>query len=345
MPREEVVGTISSKKKIVLPIVLLLAIVSGIYIFMQSGKDKDSITLYGNVDIRQISLAFNGSERIASMLVEEGDVVKKDQLLATLDTEKLALQIDKVKAQIEVQENVVLRLKNGSRAEEIAQQLARLNAARAEEEYARQQLQRVETVFQNSLGRSVSQQDKDDAQAKVKVASAQTKDAQEAYQLAKIGPRAEDIAEAQAQLKTLKAELAMQEYLLSQSQLKAPADAVVRSRLVEPGDMASPQRAVYLLAVNDTKWIRAYIQEAQLGKVHPGMEVDIVIDSYPDRPIRGQVGFISSVAEFTPKTVQTEELRTSLLYEIRVYVKDQDNVLRLGMPATVIIHNVGKGKV
>jgi HlyD family secretion protein len=112
-------------------------------------------------------------------------------------------------------------------------------------------------------------------------------------------------------------------------------DAVVRSRLMEPGDMATPQRPVFALALTDPKWVRVYVNEADLGKVRPGLAARVVTDSQPDRPIDGKVGYISSVAEFTPKSVQTEELRTSLVYEVRVLVADTGNVLRLGQPATV----------
>jgi hypothetical protein len=78
--------------------------------------------------------------------------------------------------------------------------------------------------------------------------------------------------------------------------------------------------------------VRVYVSEPDLGKVKPGMAARIFTDSQPDRPLAGKVGYISSVAEFTPKSVQTEELRTSLVYEVRVLVEDGGNVLRLGSP-------------
>jgi HlyD family secretion protein len=99
--------------------------------------------------------------------------------------------------------------------------------------------------------------------------------------------------------------------------------------------MASPQRPVFTLAITNPKWVRAYVAEADLGRIRPGMTASINTDSHPGQPITGQVGYISSVAEFTPKTVQTEELRSALVYEVRVLAKDPDDRLRLGMPATV----------
>ena len=144
-------------------------------------------------------------------------------------------------------------------------------------------------------------------------------------------------AQAEAQLEVARAELALLRHQLSLYELRAPIDATVRSRLLEPGDMASPQRPVYALAITEPKWVRAYVPEAGLGRIRPGMGARVTTDSHPDQPVQGRIGYISSVAEFTPKTVQTEELRTSLVYEVRIYVADPRDRLRLGMPATVHI--------
>ena len=113
---------------------------------------------------------------------------------------------------------------------------------------------------------------------------------------------------------------------------------------MEPGEMASPQKPVFSLAITDPKWIRAYVSEPDLGKVHPGMTASVMVDSFPKRRFDGWVGFISPVAEFTPKTVQTSELRTSLVYEVRVFVNDPSDDLRLGMPATVYLSLTSPGE-
>ncbi|MBQ8690220.1 MAG: efflux RND transporter periplasmic adaptor subunit [Phascolarctobacterium sp.] len=318
------------KKKIVgLAAVVAMAIGVGYYYFSQQ---NDGLVLYGNVDIRQVSLAFNSSERIEKMLVEEGDRVQKNDLLATLESKPLELSIAKSEAAIEKQEAVVLRLKNGSRPEEIEQSAAKMRAAEADYENALIYKNRMAELYKSS---AISKQEMDNASARYKAATADLDNARETYRLSEIGPRAEDIAEAEAQLKGLRADLLLQKYNLSQTKLLSPIDGVVRSRLQEPGDMASPQKPVYLIAVEDTKWVRAYISEKRLGEIKPGMAAQIIIDSFPDKPINGQVGYISNVAEFTPKTVQTEELRSSFVYEVRVYVEDKNNVLRMGMPATV----------
>ena len=99
--------------------------------------------------------------------------------------------------------------------------------------------------------------------------------------------------------------------------------------------MASPQRPVFTLAITAPKWVRAYVAETQLGRLQAGMAATVSTDSEPGRGIPARLAYISSVAEFTPKTVQTLELRTSLVYEVRFMVDDPQDRLRLGMPATV----------
>jgi len=133
--------------------------------------------------------------------------------------------------------------------------------------------------------------------------------------------------------------LALLEHHIALGELTAPSDATVRSRLLEVGDMATPQRPVFALALTDPKWVRVYVGEPDLGRIHSGQTAHIITDSSPNQLISGNVGYISSVAEFTPKSVQTEELRTALVYEVRVLVNDPDDRLRLGQPATVYIAN------
>ena len=323
-------------------VVLAAAAAFAAWYFERPALDPDRIVLYGNVDQRQVSLAFNGSDRIHALAVQEGDRVKAGQTLGRLNTRALELQIAQARADIAAQQQALNRLKAGSRPEEVQQARARVGAARADAQVAQQQLDRLLAARDTTAGRAVSQLDLDNAQARRKVTLAQQEDARKALQLAEIGPRREDIAQQQALVDSTIAALALLEYRLGEAELKAPVDAVVRSRLLEPGDMASPQRPVYALAITSPKWVRAYVNETDLGRVRPGMAASVTIDSDPGRPLSGQVGYISSVAEFTPKTVQTEELRTSLVYEIRVLTEDPDDRLRLGMPATVALAAAGK---
>src|SRR5215831_16846682 len=327
-------------KRVVLIVVLLAvagAAVSVPWWLTQRHRAAQELTLYGNVDLRQVELAFNNSERIAEVLVQEGDRVRRGQELARLDTRRLEPQVAQAEAEVAAQRQIVERLRHGSRPEEIAQARANLESAKADAANARRQYERLKFLLDRSVGGAVSQQDVDNAKATWDVAEAKLVVTQKALALAVAGPRPEEVAEAEARLRAAEAQLALLQQQLADAQLVAPVHGTVRTRLMEPGEMASPQKPVFSLAVTDPKWVRAYVSEPDLGKVHPGMAAFVAVDSFPERRFNGWVGFISPVAEFTPKAVQTAELRTSLVYEVRVFVKAPGDALRLGMPATVYL--------
>jgi HlyD family secretion protein len=323
-------------KRIPLIIAILILAAAGVTAWWLIGRKSTQreLVLYGDVDLRQVDLAFNDSGRIASVDVQEGDRVKRGEILARLDTSRLEPQVEEAEATAAAQRNVVARMHHGSRPQEIAEARANVESAAADAANARRQYQRLKTLAANAV---VSQQDLDNTKAALDVAEAKLDVNQKVLDLAIAGPRQEDIAQAEAELRADEAQAAFLRQQLADTQLATPAEAVVRSRLMEPGEMASPQRPVFSLAVIDPKWVRAYVAEADLGKLRMGMPASIVIDSFPDQRFKGWVGFVSPVAEFTPKNVETEELRTSLVYEVRVFVKDPDDDLHLGSPATVYV--------
>lgn len=326
----------AAKKKAVLFLAAcLLGLAAYLYHAFCQQDNQEELVLQGNVDVREVSLAFRQSDRILEMLAEEGDRVQKGQVLARLDTQELKLQLQRLNAEIAAQQSTVDKLHNGTRPEEIRQAEGNLRQAQAAAEHAAGVYQRKRDIYTSITG--ISQQELDNAYHDMEAKQATMSVAEAALQEAKAGPRQEDIAGAEAGLQALRNEQLRYIYLLSQYELQAPDDGVIRSRLLEAGDMASPSKPVFKLSLPGKKWVRAYVPETELGRVYEGQQARVYIDSLPGKAIGGQVGYISGTAEFTPKNVQTEELRTSLVYEVRVYVDDADNVLRLGMPATVRI--------
>lgn len=331
------VASKDSRMKKALVVVLLLAVLAAGGWYWWSHRDRgetSELTLYGNVDIRQVSLAFDGTGRIVELRAEEGDQVNAGQIIGLLDVRTLEIQAQQAEAQVEVQRQTLLRLRNGSRPEEIAQIRAQLasaeaSAVRAETDYSRA------TRMQATASGAVSEQTVDQRRSDAQTARAKVEEVRAALKLAESGSRVEEVAGAEAQLKATEASLVLLRHQIDQGQLRAPVDGVVRSRLLEPGDMASSTKAVFALAITRPKWVRIYVAETDLGRIRPGMAAKVFTDSHPDQPINGKVGYISSVAEFTPKSVQTEELRTSLVYEVRVVVEDGSDTLRLGQPVTV----------
>lgn len=317
-------------KAVIAVSVLAIAAATGGWMYYRYESAPKNLELYGNVDIRQVNLAFLWPERIKSILVEEGDFVKAGQPVAEQETDTLKIEIEQAKAAEQAAYQTYLALKNGSRPEDIAKAEAAVLVAQSRLHLAQKDFERVDGIFKSTKGQGVSKQSLDTQSSQLQVAKNELFSAQKSLELAKIGPRAEDVARAYAQWQQTKAQVAQLELKLKQSTLYAPLDTTVRSRLLQPGDMASAQ-----VPVNSPKWVRAYVNEVNLGKIKPGQQAYVTIDAYPNEKIPGHVGFISSVAEFTPKTVQMPDLRTNLVYEVRILVDDKENHLRLGMPATV----------
>jgi HlyD family secretion protein len=326
------------KRRLLILGLILVAAAAGVAFWLNRRDNAvREVVLYGNVDLRQVELSFNNSDRIAAVLVQEGDRVRQGQLLAQLDTSRLSPQVVQAEAQAAAQAQVVERLRNGSRPEEIAQARAHVESAKADLANARQQYERLKSAAEMSAGRAVRQQDVDNARTALEVADAKLAVNQKSLELALAGPRKEEVAENEARLRAQQAQAALLRQQMADAQLIAPVDAIVRTRIMEAGEMASPQKPVFSLAVTDPKWVRAYVGETDLGRINSGMSASIMVDSFPNRRFAGWIGFISPVAEFTPKAVQTEQLRPSLVYEVRVFVKDPSDELRLGMPATVYL--------
>jgi len=297
-------------------------------------SDSNNLILHGNVDIRQVQLAFNGSERIAVMKFQEGDPVNKGELLASLHKNRLQHAADQSAARVAAQQEVVAKLRAGSRPEEIRQLEAEVEAARFTANDAERTSLRLAELAKKEM---IPQEQADKASAAADAAKAQWRAATEAMRLAQAGFRKEDIAAAEATLQAEQAQLALVRQQLTDADLFAPSDGVIQERLLEPGDMASPQRPVYTLALTSPIWIRAYVGETDLGRLRPGMPAEVQTDSFPGTRYNGWVGFISPTAEFTPKSVETREVRTGLVYQVRIFVCNPQNQLRLGMPAVVTV--------
>ncbi|MBL1321779.1 MAG: efflux RND transporter periplasmic adaptor subunit [Methylophaga sp.] len=321
-------------KKIIILFVLILATAIGIYYFLNSKNtvDDTKIVLYGNIDIREAQLAFNSSEHINKLLVQEGEHVKKGQLLATLHTELLEYELLQAQAKLIADQQKLKKLETGYRKEEIDKAKAQYRAAKAKEKAAIDNYHRLSPLLKKKL---VSPEDVENAQASADVARAESQAVYQALVLLKSGFRKEDIAVAKAAVTGSEATVQLIQQKLDDTHLYAPDNGIIRDRILELGEMAFPQSPVMTLAFTNPVWVRAYLSEPDLGKIALGSPATIYTDSYPNKSYQGWVGYMSPTAEFTPKTVQTEQLRTRLVYSIRIYACNPQDELRLGMPVTV----------
>jgi len=270
-------------KKLIIALILAVAVGAGGYWYYTESQEDEvepTLTLYGNVDIRDVALGFRVSGRIEAMHFEEGDRIDAGTVLASLDKEPLRDEL-------------------ALREAELAEAQAALR--NAEKTFARQ----AELVVRGTVSRSAY----DDALA------------------------ARD--EAQARVQTATARLNLAQTVLEDAEIHAPSDGVILTRVREPGAIVAAGEPVYTLAIDDPVWIRTYVDEPNLGDVSPGQKATVSTDG--GNRYEGQVGFISPQAEFTPKNVETVELRTDLVYRLRVIVANPDNGLRQGMPVTVTL--------
>ncbi len=324
------------KIKIFIVGMIILILIGGIVVFEYREeifpRKEKALVLYGNVDDRQVNLAFIISERIAEVKVEEGDVVKKGQLVATLETVRIKNSVDSSRAAVEIAKQEYVKAKNGPRTEDIDIARAAVAAAEAAVESTGRDYYRQELLAKTT---TVAEKMAEQAEAKYLVSKAALNAARRQLDQMLIGTRAEDIAAAAATLERQEVEYKIAEQKLTDAQLFAPVDGVIRNRLLEPGEMASPSGPVLTIAITDPKWVRTFIPETLLSKVRHGGKAKITADGPGKVEFAGWVGFISPNAEFTPKTVETIELRTALVYEVRVYIKDPEGVLKLGAPVTI----------
>lgn len=315
---------------------LFAAIGGGTWFWFRDHPDEPTreLTLYGNVEIREVELAFEVAGRIERALVDEGDCVEEGQRLATIEKARFEHELARAQAQLEAQRQVVAELEAGNRPEDIRKARADVAAAEAKRLDAKRYYTRVLELLPDG---AATQQEADDSKAALDTAEADLRVAQAALDLALAGPRVERIAAAKAQRELYQAEVDLAGWSLGKTQLTSPCRGTVRQRILEPGDMASADRPAFTVAIDDPLWVRVYCSEPDLGRIQPGMKAEVRTDSFPDKRYQGWVGFVSPTAEFTPKTVETEQLRTRLVYEVRVYVRNPSGELRLGMPVTVII--------
>lgn len=319
-------------KKIIVPVVLVLACAAvGAYSWFYRATPATP-TVFGNVDIREVSLAFRVAGRVDAVLVDEGDVVKAGQVLARLDLAPLVNAVHGSEAQVAALQARNALLHQGFRQEDIDQADARVAAARAALTDAEAQFTRQKTLLSAGAG---SQKALDAAQAQRDQAAANLAAAQAQAHMNTHGYRKEEIAESDGLLAQAKASLDSAQLALSDAVLVAPSDGAVLTRAIEKGAMVQVGSPAFSVSLTQPVWVRAYVSETQMGLFSNGAKVLLHTDTRPDKPYHGVVGFVSPTAEFTPKSVETTDLRTSLVYRIRVVVQDADSDLRQGMPVTV----------
>ena len=320
------------RNRLLLILGLLVLVVAGLAWAWARNARARELVLYGNVDIREVTIGFRVAGRVEKLDVDEGDAVTAGEEVARLDPTPLELEANEARANAAAVGRRMDLLQKGYRPELIAQGRATVSEQEAALTQAEQNLTRQEQL--KGTG-AVAQRVYDDAVAARDEARARLKAAKESLAQLEYGYQRQEVAEGEANHQRALATLAETEQRLKDTVLLAPADGVVLTRAVERGAILAAGTPVFTISLRAPVWAVIYVDESNLGRVAPGQSVLLYTDARPGRPYHGQVGYVSPTAEFTPKNVETPELRTALVYRARIVVADADQALRQGMPVTV----------
>jgi HlyD family secretion protein len=324
----------SKPRKPVVAVVVLAAVGLLAWRFLVAGAEpSDGLFASGSVEATEALVGFQRAGRIESVPVREGDMVRSGQVLAQLDTTELQTRRRQALAQAAAARAQLAQLESGARPEEVAQARAEAEGAASRTANALRELQRAQTLFDAGV---ISRQDYESTRTAAEVAESQRRQAQEQLNLVRKGPREEEIAAQRARLAHAEAAVAEIDAALDDATVRAPFDGVVTVQHREAGEVVSPGLPAITLRNHQDRWVRIYVPGNRIATVRLGTPAVITTDTYPRKEYRGTVSFIASEAEFTPKTVQTQEERVKLVYAVKVRVTDDPAFdLKPGMPADV----------
>lgn len=314
-------------------IIILLFFGLGLYFLVIHSSKKDDpnfLKVSGNIEVTEVRASFKIGGRLEKRDVSEGETIKQGQVLAWLESSSLKQDIEKKRAEVHAKEAVLKELQTGYRPEEIAQAKAQVEQALAEFHRQRSDFERQQQLFKEEV---ISRKEFESIQAAYRVSKEKLVEAKERWLLLDKGYRSETIDQAQADLQAAKSALILAEIQLGYATLYSPLSGYVLSENSESGEVVAPGTPIVTLADLSSVWLKAYVDEPDLGKVHLGQEVEVTIDSFPDKVYKGTISFISSQEEFTPKNIQTEKERVKLVYRIKIDLPNPSLELKPGMPA------------
>ncbi len=314
----------------VLGLVVIAAVLVNQFVLSKKPDVPNRIRVSGNIEVTDAEVSFKIGGRVDQRLFDEGQAVKKGETVAFLDHSDLQAEVAVRQAELLAAQAFLAELEAGSRPLEIEVAKARAASAKAERKRAESDFHRAERLVSTKV---IAEEQFVQAKGAYEVAVAKEHEAQEQLKLVIEGPRQEQISQGRARVEQAKAGLALAETRKGYATLTAPLTGVVLSKNVEPGEYVAPGTPVVTVGELEKPWLRAYINETDLGRVKLGQRVQVTTDTYPDKKYEGRISFIASRAEFTPKNVQTEKERVKLVYLIKVDLANPNLELKPGMPA------------
>lgn len=312
--------------RLALSILIAGSVLSGIACRTTKGAQ---LKVSGNIEVIQVEASFRVAGKVLERPVDEGQVVKAGQLLARLDAKDLEQQVAMRRADAATAKAALDAALAGSRREEIEASKAALEQASADLRRLEPDEARIRDLYKKGI---LSVRDYEATRASLEAARAKVRQADQQFTLVRKGPRPEDIAQARARLEQAQQALALSQTQLGYATLLAPISGVILSKNIEPLEYVAPGTSVVTLADLGQVWLRAYVEESDLGRVKVGQKAFVTSDTFPGKRYEGRVSFIASEAEFTPKSVQTRKERAKLVYRIKIDIPNPAMELKAGMP-------------
>jgi HlyD family secretion protein len=316
-------------------VVAVLGSVAAWWLLRDGASGDGGLFASGTVEATDADLGFQMPGRVSSISVREGERVSRGAELARLDARELEATVAAARARLDAAEARLAEMTGGSRPQEVATAEAALSVTSQRVDEARREAERARTLHE---GGAISMQAMERAETVLEVALADAEQARQRLALVREGPRAETVRAQRSMVQQARSEVALAEATLANATVVAPFDGIVTVRHREPGETVGAGAPVVTLLDPDDRWVRIYVREDAMGRVHLGLRAEIRSDTYPERTYEGVVVFVGSEAEFTPRNVQTTEERTKLVYPVKVRITgDERFELKPGLPADVTI--------
>jgi HlyD family secretion protein len=324
-------------KRTALIIIAALLVTASGYLYVRSAGDRPAdhqLRIAGNIEAHESMVSFKVQGRIVELPVQEGQYVKQGDLLAKLDDDDYRQQVAVDEATVQTREAELDLAVAGSRVQEIQAAKQSLIDAQADLDLKRAEFRRRESLLAEQ---GVAREDVENARTLMKRAQATYERVRQTYEQIAEGTRKEEIAVRRANLRLAQEHLQMSRVQLGYTRLSAPVSGVVLVRQAELGEVVAPGTPVVTIADVDHLWMRGYVNETDLGRVRWNQSATLRTDTYPEKTYQGRVSFISSQAEFTPKSVETYKERVTLVYRIKIDLANPNHELKPGMPAEAVI--------
>ncbi|HEY6953564.1 MAG TPA: efflux RND transporter periplasmic adaptor subunit [Bacteroidota bacterium] len=296
---------------------------------------KGTIEASGTLEAIEVKVSAKVPGQVETLFVDEGSQVKRGDTLAILDHSTQEIQWRQAQAGVALAEAQYQLLVNGARSEDVQQAHDALKQLESSAKNAAEDYNRMKELY---ASKSITKKQYDDAESRYTITKAQLNSARENLKKMERFARPEDLAAAKARLDQAKASADLLRKQINDACILAPVAGTVTNKPVEIGELVGIGSTIVTISQLETLNLMIYVSDSELGKVKLNAPADIVIDTYPDKSYPGRVIYISPIAEFTPKNVQTKEDRTKLVFGVKLEVDNREGALKAGMPADAYVH-------